>query len=103
MSDIGPELPQYLLAKRKRKQEEAAKTESATSSGANPSPSPDGAEKRRKMMGPTMPPAPLDEKPQEPAGKLDESDSDGDDGYGPALPRNGTEVCVCHFSWLYDG
>ena len=37
-------------------------------------------------MGPAMPPASLEERPEVPAKGLEESDSDDDDGFGPALP-----------------
>lgn len=92
MSDIGPELPPHLLAKRKRKQEAAATDASANTSGAKRSPSPDAAEKRRKVLGPAMPPAPLEERPTEPARPAEESDSEDDDGFGPALPPDGAIV-----------
>ncbi len=97
MSDIGPELPPHLLVKRKRKQEEAAEADPTTSSGAKQSQSPDGGEKRRRVMGPAMPPAPLDERPQDPLKTAEESESDDDDGFGPALPRTEAEVrCPLH-------
>ncbi|KAK5172305.1 uncharacterized protein LTR77_003943 [Saxophila tyrrhenica] len=92
MSDIGPELPPHLLAKRKRKQEEAAEAAPTTASGANQPASPGGGEKRRRVMGPAMPPAPLDERPTEPPKVPEDSDSDDDDGYGPALPSGPTEA-----------
>lgn len=91
MSDIGPELPPHLLAKKKRKQEEAAETARATTSGAKQPDSPNG-DKRRRVIGPAMPPAPLDERPSEPAEKAEEESSDDDDGFGPALPANGAQV-----------
>lgn len=93
MSGIGPSLPPHLLEKRKRKQEDAAPDAPPTASGAKRSPSPEGAEKRRKIAGPAMPPAPLDERPPEPAATTvkngdgdDDSSSDDDDDFGPALP-----------------
>jgi hypothetical protein len=92
MPGIGPELPAHLLAKRKRKQEETAEAASVTASGAKASSSPDVGEKRRKVMGPIMPPAPLDERPEKPAQSVEESESDDDDGFGPALPANGDKV-----------
>jgi hypothetical protein len=92
MPDIGPELPAHLLAKRKRKQEEAAEAPSVTASGAKISSSPDGGEKRRKVMGPAVPPAPLDERPEKPVQSVEDAESDDDDGFGPALPTNGDKV-----------
>ena len=38
-----------------------------------------------------MPPAPLDERPTEPANAAEESDSDDDDGFGPAPPPEDEE------------
>lgn len=86
MSAAGPTLPPHLLAKRKRQQEEDEENERATTSGAKRSKSPEDSEKRRRVMGPAMPPAPLDERPTESARAAEDSDSDDDDGFGPALP-----------------
>ncbi|CZT19469.1 uncharacterized protein RCC_05320 [Ramularia collo-cygni] len=85
MSGIGAELPPHLLAKRKRQQEEQASQTSTTTSGAKRSQSPDGPEKRRKVIGPAMPPAPLEERPLEPADAGEDESSDDDD-FGPSLP-----------------
>ena len=90
MSAIGPGLPPHLLAKRKRQQEDKIKSETATASGAKRSTSPSNGEKRRKIIGPAMPPAPLDERPTEPATAAAQPDSDGDDDFGPALPSAST-------------
>ncbi|KAK6438458.1 hypothetical protein LTR95_005343 [Oleoguttula sp. CCFEE 5521] len=85
MSGIGADLPPLLLAKRKRKQEEKAAKESANSSGANTNDGSPTPEKRRRVAGPALPPAPLDERPDAPTSdKYD--DGDDDDGFGPALP-----------------
>ena len=94
MSGIGAELPPHLLAKRKRQQEEQAQDEPPIASGAKRSPSPEGADKRRRVIGPSMPPAPLEERPTEPAiaqPQEDESSSDDDD-FGPSLPPSGAEA-----------
>ncbi|KAE9983180.1 hypothetical protein EG328_002494 [Venturia inaequalis] len=93
MSSIGPDLPPHLLAKRKRQAEEE---EAATSNGAKPntasSPrSPDAAEKRRRVMGPAPPPAPLDQIPPQPAEAKDE-DSSSDDEWGPSLPTDDAPI-----------
>lgn len=90
MSGIGAELPPHLLAKRKRQQEEASKDAPTSTSGAKRSPSPDGAEKRRKVAGPAMPPAPLEERPTQPP-ETQEDDSSDDDDFGPSLPPTGAE------------
>lgn len=87
MSGIGAELPPHLLAKRKRQQEEQASVEPTITSGAKRSPSPDGPEKRRRVIGPAMPPAPLDQRPEEPPNADDDSSSDDDD-FGPSLPTD---------------
>jgi len=86
MSDIGASLPPHLLAKRKRKQEDEAESAPATASGAKKSPSLENAEKKRKIAGPALPPAPLEQRPTEPANTGDDSSSDDDDDFGPALP-----------------
>ncbi|KAK3634222.1 hypothetical protein LTR56_015429 [Elasticomyces elasticus] len=89
MSAIGADLPPHLLAKRKRQQEESSKDEQTTASGAKRPSSPADGEKRRKIIGPAMPPAPLEERPSEPPVQPVQSvqpDSDDDDDFGPALP-----------------
>ncbi|KAK5000999.1 hypothetical protein LTR66_000204 [Elasticomyces elasticus] len=89
MSAAGPELPPHLLAKRKRQQEEQAEAAESRASGASCSSSPDGGEKRRRVLGPSLPPAPLSERPSGPADGGNSSssdDDDDDDGFGPALP-----------------
>ena len=90
MSAIGPTLPPHLLAKRKRQQEEQTGDETVTASGANRSPSPGDGEKRRRVVGPAMPPAPISERPDVPTQSAEDSDSDDDDGFGPSLPPNGS-------------
>lgn len=81
MPSVGPELPPH-LAKRKR--------DSDDETNERPSQSPknvdsDGAEKRRRVLGPAMPPASLNERPSEPADD-DSDESSDDDDFGPALP-----------------
>lgn len=95
MSAIGAELPPHLLAKRKRKQEEETKDETSTDSGAKRSQSPSEGEKRRRVIGPAMPPVPLDERPEASPNGIDRTWSDeDDDDFGPALPSNqADEVC----------
>jgi hypothetical protein len=86
MSALGPELPPHLLAKRKRQQEEQAKDDDIIPSGANE------GEKRRRVIGPAMPPAPLDERPSEPPNpQTDASDSEDDD-FGPSLPSAAADM-----------
>lgn len=102
MSAAGPDLPPHLLAKRKRKLEEDANTEATADSGARRSPSPDGADKRRKVLGPAMPPAALDEKPTNPLNGLqpaaEDSDESDDDDFGPSLPKAGTDVRILGYA-----
>ncbi|KIW03930.1 uncharacterized protein PV09_04770 [Verruconis gallopava] len=89
MASIGPSLPPHLLAKRKREEEEettAATAKVTQPSTANsPDRSPDGSEKRRRVIGPSPPPAPIDELPGHSAHSSDDSES-SDDDYGPAIP-----------------
>ncbi|GIZ44356.1 hypothetical protein CKM354_000755600 [Cercospora kikuchii] len=110
MSDMTPDLPPHLLAKRKRQQEGEAEGQAATTSGAKRAASPEEPEKRRKIgpalppaqeepdtqdatprrvVGPAPPPAPLDERPPGPPPnqQAEDSSDDSDDGYGPALPN----------------
>jgi len=91
MSGIGAELPPHLLAKRKRQQEEQSQDASPIASGAKRSPSPEGADKRRRVVGPAMPPAPLEQRPTEPAQPQEDESSDDDDDFGPSLPPTGAE------------
>ncbi|KAK1089369.1 hypothetical protein LTR33_000093 [Friedmanniomyces endolithicus] len=86
MSAIGPDLPPHLLAKRKRQQDDSRKDEPTTASGAKNSASPGDGEKRRKVIGPAMPPAPLDERPAEPVEQAVQPESYDDDDFGPSLP-----------------
>ncbi|KAI7525597.1 hypothetical protein KC331_g17432 [Hortaea werneckii] len=86
MSGIGPALPPHILAKRKRKQEEQAKDEDTTTSGAKRSESPNDRDKRRRVAGPAMPPAPLEDVAAARSKSVEESESSDDDDFGPALP-----------------
>nr|POE49404.1 hypothetical protein CFP56_50321 [Quercus suber] len=85
MSAIGPALPPHLIAKRKRQQENNTVNDAVRAAGAKRRQSPDGGEKRQRIIGPAMPPAPLDERPSGPV-DVSASDSDEEDGFGPALP-----------------
>ncbi|KAG8627603.1 hypothetical protein KVT40_005086 [Elsinoe batatas] len=90
MSAIGPALPPHLLAKRKRQQEEDDTDADTGAPGAKRPKSPE--ERSSRHIGPAAPPAPLDERPTEPADVDSEGDSsDDDDDFGPSLPTgNGT-------------
>lgn len=87
-SSVGPELPPHLLAKRKRKQEEEYAQQSAVVGSSTPvksrSTSPESATKRRRVLGPAPPPAPLGQRPADPPTGGDASSSE--DEYGPVMP-----------------
>lgn len=96
MSTVGPELPAHLLAKRKRQaeDEEEESLETHNQLRAYPrSPGSDGGEKKRRVIGPSLPPAALEERPSgDPA--EDRSGSSSDDDIGPALPTGRlSQVC----------
>ena len=85
MSKVGPELPPHLLAKRKREEEIEDQTRNNLGlRSASRSSSSDAGEKRRRIVGPAPPPAPLNERPDIPAEH--DSESSSDDEIGPALP-----------------
>ncbi|KAA6415923.1 MAG: hypothetical protein FRX48_00642 [Lasallia pustulata] len=85
MSNVGPELPPHLLAKRKREEEiEDQSRINVDTRSASRSSSSDAGEKRRRIVGPAPPPAPLNERPDSPAEQGSESSSE--DEIGPALP-----------------
>ena len=86
MSPIGPTLPPHLTSKRKWSEEELRDSEQKHRSRSS---SIENGEKRRKILGPAPPPAPINERPMEPAGKIEsKEDSDSDDDFGPALASN---------------
>ncbi|KIY03622.1 uncharacterized protein Z520_00313 [Fonsecaea multimorphosa CBS 102226] len=97
MSAIGPQLPPH-LQNRKRSHDEDDEGESSDSS-TGPLPAKSAQEgtnssaKRPRVVGPSLPPAPLDERPpSSPPRPTEESDSetdeddDDDDTFGPSLP-----------------
>lgn len=91
---IGPTLPPHLQSKRKRDSDESdSDDEDANHNTTRESSSPNSSEKRRKTLGPSLPPAPLEERPNtSPNGDAkSNSDSDSDDDYGPALPNAATQ------------
>lgn len=86
MPTVGPTLPPHLLAKRKRADEGIDGESSSTSSSvSSTTPSPESDTKRRRVIGPAPPPAPLEEQPAEPPSDVEGSSED--DGYGPTLPH----------------
>ena len=93
MTTIGPTLPPHLTAKRKRSEEDIVSPSIPSKRSRSSSPSsPDS--KPRRVIGPTVPPAPLSElPPSEPVpeqnsskDKDHSSSSDDDDDFGPSLP-----------------
>lgn len=103
MSTAGPELPPHLIAKRKRQEEEAQAAES-TSPSPNPnsptiSPSNSDSKKRRRTLGPSLPPAPLSELPPSASTKSNNSDPDSsssDDDFGPSPPTDHLSAAEIH-------
>lgn len=98
---IGPQLPPHLLPKRKRDDEADHDDQPADlPSPALPTPSSPETPKRRRILGPAPPPAPLPSSPADapPAADSpfssfssesdygDDDDDESDDDYGPALP-----------------
>lgn len=93
MSAIGPDLPPHLLAKRKRQREESVEDRTSRTSGAKHEETFDVKDKKPRTIGPSMPPASLEERPDQ-AANVQEADSDDDDDLGPALPTiAASEVC----------
>ena len=94
MPPVGSQLPPHLTEKRKRTEDDDASDSRPDRSRSS---SQDSASKRQRTIGPTLPPAPLDERPasnpQSSAKSLAEEGDDrssDDDDFGPALPTTGT-------------
>lgn len=93
MSTAGPELPPHLLAKRKRQESESVAPLPSPPSRSRSSSVSSSTAKRRRILGPSLPPAPLSELPPEASDAAclsDESDSDND--FGPSLPTDQPSV-----------
>jgi hypothetical protein len=90
MTSVGPQLPSSSAVKRKRdEQPDTVDNQSDTSSPSrDKSLTPNSAVKRSRTIGPTLPPASLDEKPPSEADG-DSSTSSDDDDFGPSLPGVG--------------
>lgn len=86
MSSIGPSLPPHLTAKRKREDDDAK--EPPLDSDRSRSSSHESVGERQRVVGPSLPPAALDERPS--TDSTDEQDtgneSDSNDDFGPAPP-----------------
>lgn len=89
MAGVGPQLPPH-LAKRKRDDddEEQSNRPHDQRRSVSPAESTDAGAKKRRVMGPAPPPAPLDERPLQSPNQHseDESSSVDDDDFGPSLP-----------------
>ncbi len=85
MPSVGPSLPSAPAEKRKREAEEQD-VEVASQSSNPRSASPSSPAKKPRIIGPTLPPASLDERPSGPAESDEDSSSDDDDDFGPSLP-----------------
>jgi hypothetical protein len=81
MPSVGPELPPHLLKRKRSVDDDDNESPSPPTKIQAASPS-----KERRVLGPAPPPAPLDERPSEPADKLEDESSSDDDDYGPSLP-----------------
>ena len=84
MPAVGPTLPPGMAEKRKRDESDGSST-----SDDDRNNSPDSNSKKPRVMGPAMPPAPLDERPAEnppPTNTGTSDDASSDDDFGPALP-----------------
>ncbi|KAJ9497215.1 hypothetical protein H2202_007372 [Exophiala xenobiotica] len=94
MPSVGPQLPPE-LQKRKRSADEDDEEGSSSDSSTGPLPLRPGSRaqspsspKRSRVLGPTLPPAPLDERPSSPPQPESDngSESSDDDDFGPSLP-----------------
>ena len=85
MTLAGPKLPTHLPAKRKHEEQADSRVDYSTAlhRGSN-SPGSEGSHKKQRIIGPSMPPAPLHERPSE--SPHDDEASDSDDELGPAPP-----------------
>ncbi|KIW97653.1 uncharacterized protein Z519_01237 [Cladophialophora bantiana CBS 173.52] len=103
MSSMGPQLPSHLQNRKRSHDHDDHDDHDDESSDSSTGPLPPSsaksaqegtnpAAKRPRVIGPTLPPAPLDERPPSgPARAADDGDSDtddddGDDDFGPRLP-----------------
>src|SRR5205823_3858946 len=103
MDDVGPQLPPHLIAKRKRQQEEAERASKEAKIVPKPSDNlallvdqdHNDSSKRRRVVGPSLPPALIEEIPlQGPDGASEGEDSSSDDEIGPSLPGVASSAVV---------
>ncbi|KAL9045653.1 MAG: hypothetical protein Q9214_001337 [Letrouitia sp. 1 TL-2023] len=80
MASVGPELPPHLTTNRKRQLDEDERPADSRSPTPNSNPN-----KRSRTIGPSLPPAPLSERPATPPSPT-ASASSSDSDFGPSLP-----------------
>ena len=95
MSGVGPELPPHLQQKIQQKRKRSV-TPDQGDTGISTTPkasskSPANCEKRRKPIGPCLPPTRLDERPSNDLAENSESSNDDDVGPAPP-PASGSQV-----------
>lgn len=88
MSTAGPELPPHLLAKRKRQESESHAPLPSPPPRSRSSSVSSNSTKRRRILGPSLPPASLSELPPTAPNPASLSESDSDDDFGPSLPTD---------------
>jgi hypothetical protein len=84
MPSVGPSPPPGIAEKRKRDD-----SDDNDANNSSRSASPDSSSKKPRVIGPAMPPAPLEERPAKsssPVGEGSSEDDSSDDDFGPALP-----------------
>jgi Protein of unknown function (DUF3752) len=81
MPSVGPELPPHLSKRKHFVDDEDDESPSPPTKIQAVSPP-----KERRILGPALPPAPLDQRPPQPADKSEDESSSDDDDYGPSLP-----------------
>lgn len=99
MSAVGPQLPSEAHKRKRTRDDDEDNSSSDSSLGPSPpsqrdrNPSPSSA-KRSRVIGPTLPPAPLDERPSNPPQQqqADDEDESSDDDFGPSLPSENGAV-----------
>lgn len=82
---IGPQIP-TASEKRKRDEEDSESSDEEVGPALDNSHKEDAKVKRARVLGPTLPPAPLDERPPTPGNTADSSEDSSEDDFGPNLP-----------------
>ena len=97
MPSVGITSPQAHARKRKREADDRDDEAISPSSRSqrSPSASPSSTAKEARTIGPTLPPADLEERPQQPPDS--DATSSSDDDFGPSMPTSTSqrpEVCI---------